>query len=217
MILPGAIFRLSQSKANAVFLTFDDGPHPDTTPKVAEILAKYDCHATFFVVGERLERYPALGKMLADAGHTVGNHSFTHKKTCFLSLSNFLRDVQTTQHLIETSIGKPCHYFRPPHGRILPGRIKRLNELRLKVVLWDVFVPDYQPDFTAAQIIRRVLRHTRAGSIILLHDTSSNAWETVQALPTILQSLRDRGFQLCALPGIDEMSCRRSSSGVEGD
>ncbi len=205
LFLPGAIFVIPQPESKTVYLTFDDGPDPDTTPQIVEILAKYDCHATFFVVGERIKQYPEIGKMIVDSGHIVGNHLLFHSGISFLSPACFLQQIQTTQQIIESITNQPCPYFRPPYGRILPGTISRLRQQGVYVVLWNVFVPDYRPGFHMVNIIRRVQHLTKPGAIILLHDFSLNVKETIQALPAILQDLKDRGLQSSRLPQPDSL------------
>jgi peptidoglycan/xylan/chitin deacetylase (PgdA/CDA1 family) len=179
---------------NAVALTFDDGPHPEGTPRVLEILAAHDAKASFFLVGEQVARRPALAADIAAAGHTVALHGGRHRCQLRLTRSQIEDDLARGADAIASAIGAAPELHRPPYG-IYSAQGLKLARRRYTPVLWSRWGKDWRRLTTPARIAARAGEGLVAGDVILLHDadfySSRGSWRrTVEALPSILQSAR---------------------------
>lgn len=189
----GSCFNLDEAKP-AVYLTFDDGPIPESTPWLLKTLEKYGAKATFFMVADNARRYPLLHKAVVEAGHAVGNHTFHHKPPFRQSLEEMMADVRIADEVLHSRL------FRPPHGLILPNQQKALAEAGYRIVMFDLNTLDYRADRTPQQIIDSISRNVRPGCIINLHDSLKSIGKLKECLPEILSMLLDRGFLLLPLP-----------------
>jgi peptidoglycan/xylan/chitin deacetylase (PgdA/CDA1 family) len=176
-----------------VILTFDDGPDPRYTPQVLDILKAYGAKATFFEVGRNVAKHPELTRRAHEAGHSVQNHTWTHADLRKLSWVQFKDQVESTDQSIIAQTGETPRCLRPPYGAVNPLVTKRIASLGKKVQLWSVDSRDWTRPGTAA-IVSRVLAGVRNGSVILMHDGGGNRSQTVAALPTILKTLKARGY-----------------------
>ncbi len=176
-----------------VILTFDDGPSPQYTPKVLALLRQYGVKATFFELGQNVARYPAITRRVHAAGHSVQNHTWSHTDLRRMSWAKFRSEVLTTDRVIRAQTGITPHCLRPPYGGANALTYRRAASLGKKVRLWTVDPADWSRPGTST-IVRRVLSKVRNGSVILLHDGGGNRSQTVAALPTILRTLKARGY-----------------------
>ena len=187
-----------------VSITFDDGPNPRATPRILEILRREGVHATFFVLGRHVERWPELVRRMAVEGHQLGNHGFFHKKLHRRS-PGYVRDDITrgTEQIVRASGVRPRH-FRAPHGFRSPWVTPIAASLGQRTVGWSLGVWDSARPGAEA-ITSRALAGMHAGSILLLHDgdgydPDGDRSQTVEALPSIIEGLRRRGFRFTTLP-----------------
>ncbi len=186
MFFPGAIWRINPSEKQ-VFLTFDDGPVPEITPWVLDILDKYHVKACFFCVGDNVRKYPEIYQMILDRGHSVGNHTYHHRQGLKSFTKTYSANVEMAQELIQSKL------FRPPHGHMRINQFFRLKR-KYKVIMWDVITRDYSNKMTARGVLNVVRRYTRPGSIIVFHD-SFKAWPRLkEALPKSIEWLKSRGY-----------------------
>jgi peptidoglycan-N-acetylglucosamine deacetylase len=176
-----------------VVLTFDDGPDLEYTPKVLDILAKYDAKATFFEVGQNVQKHPELTKRIHAAGHSVENHTWNHADLRKLSATAFRQQVMSTDQAIRTQIGSVPGCLRPPYGGVSATVRQRAKALGKDLVVWTVDSRDWTKPGTAA-IVQRVVKNVHSGSVILMHDGGGNRSQTVAALPTILKTLKAQGY-----------------------
>jgi len=192
--LTGAGRYLARGSGTApeIALTFDDGPHPGFTPQVLDILARYQVPATFFCVGINVAGYPELVRQVADAGHLVGNHTWSHPYLPDLGRDEVLRQVDATAAALRTA-GLSTTLVRPPYGARTPEALTWFAELGLTTVLWDVDTGDWSVPGTAA-ILDEAATAT-AGSVILMHDAGGDRTQTVEALPRILEDLLSQGYR----------------------
>ncbi len=197
-ILPGVLFRAPNFQ-RVVFLTFDDGPHPTTTPQILEILAEFGAQATFFVRGDRIPEAPGVLLRILKQGHALGNHGFSHRRLWVKKRKEIIREVEETNKLLQKTANFSPQLFRPPYGKVRPGLAKLVENLGLKTILWSVDARDYAETTTSQDVVRTVLSGARSGSIVLLHDAGPTAAKTREALPIILKNLTERGFQLLPL------------------
>lgn len=189
----GVVWRMNPS-SKVVYLTFDDGPIPECTPQVLEILSHYGVKASFFMVAENVNRYPYLLQHVREADHTIGNHTYHHLKGYKTCLTSYLRDIADAHAVLQT------HLFRPPHGRMTYSQKKALREAGYQIYLWDVLTHDYNPKYTPAKILRIVQHFTRNGSIIVFHDSLKSKDRMLQALPKVIEWLQAEGYSIQPLP-----------------
>ena len=188
-LFPGAIFRIPSPKGERprVFLTFDDGPIPEVTPWVLDVLDRFGVKATFFMVGQNVERYPHLLEEVRRRGHAVGNHTLHHIQGASATTMRYMRDSAEGARLTGSLL------FRPPHGWLRPRQLWALKK-HYKVVMYDLVTRDYSRHMTAGDVIDNVKRFTRDGSIIVFHD-SLKSWPRLQeALPASLEWLLAQGY-----------------------
>ncbi len=180
-----------------VALTFDDGPYPPSTEPILDLLKSHGAKATFFVVGNRIRRYPELILREQREGHEIANHTYNHKYFNRHSDSTMLQDeiVKTEAHLQEMDIEKP-KLFRPPGGYYNEAMVRKVRSLGYTTVLWSWHqdTKDWRKPGVQA-IVDRVMNHVRNGDIILFHDYVPGSMETVEALKLILPALNEQGYQ----------------------
>ena len=187
------LFRLDDGKPS-VYLTFDDGPIPESTPWLLKTLEEHGAKATFFMVADNARRYPELHSAVVDAGHSIGNHTFHHKPPFRQGVKEMMDDVALADDVLHSKI------FRPPHGLILPRQQKALSEAGYTIVMFDLNTLDYRADRTPEQIIDSVSHNVRPGCIINFHDSLKSIDKLRVALPEILALLRRQGYHLLPLP-----------------
>ena len=181
-----------------IALTFDDGPNPYYTPLILNILQQYHVKATFFCVGRLVAAYPGLVIQEYDAGHVIGNHSWSHPDMALLSAASIRLQLVSTSNTIQEATGVRPLYFRPPYGIMSVAVLTQAYQLGLTTVIWNDEARDWQLP-GASVIVKRILGLARNGAIILLHDGGGNRSQTVAALPFIIRGLRSRGFQLVTI------------------
>lgn len=192
MLIPGALFR-PEVTDRRVFLTFDDGPIPEVTPWVLDILDRYGVKATFFMVGQNVERHPELLEEVRRRGHSVGNHTLHHLQGSKVTTRRYLMDVSRADSLIGSRL------FRPPHGWLRPRQAKALS-VRYRVVMYDLVTRDYSKRIDARRVVENVMRYARSGSIIVFHD-SFKSWPRLQeALPRSIEWLISQGYSFSTIP-----------------
>lgn len=175
----------------AVYLTFDDGPIPEVTPKVLEILDKYGVKATFFMVGENIDKHPEVFEMVVQGGHAIGNHTYNHMKGWKVSTAEYIANVQ--------KFPKETKIFRPPYGRTWVWQRKAVKNLGYEIYLWDVLTRDYNPRRTPEAMLRQIQRQTRPGSIINFHDSVKSNERMLEVLPKAIEWLLANGYELKTL------------------
>ncbi|MFN3874482.1 MAG: polysaccharide deacetylase family protein [Flavobacteriales bacterium] len=190
--MAGRIWRMPAHE-RSLYLTFDDGPVAETTPWVLDTLAAHGAKATFFVVGANAERHPALLRRIRDAGHAIGNHTFSHLNGWRTPLREYLADVARAQAITGTRL------FRPPYGRMTWAQARALRASH-SLVMWDVLSRDYDPATPPERCLGHVLRHARPGSIIVLHDSAKAEPRLRHALPRALETLGTHGYAFKPLP-----------------
>jgi peptidoglycan/xylan/chitin deacetylase (PgdA/CDA1 family) len=187
---------------HAVALTFDDGPDPVFTPRVLDILAQFGGRATFFVIGKRAEQYPEIIRAIAEAGHEVGNHTYTHRPLWLLPPRQTREEIDRCTHVLTTILGEPPRYFRPPWGQSNFAAIRHSTRVRQQWVLWSLRGEGWVPLARPEMIVRTVARQLHPGAIIDLHDGGGFARtpaRLVAALPGLLRLLQERGYRSLTL------------------
>lgn len=189
-----------------VCLTFDDGPTPDYTPKILDLLKKYDAKATFFVLGEFVNYYPEIATRIIEEGHEIGNHTFSHPEMTQLSIEELQSEILATERTICFHTKAKCSLFRPTYGVFRAESINQVESLGYRVVLWsrDMFVKDWELPGSEV-IVERVLENIGNGSIILLHDAGGNREQTVEATRKLIPTLLERGYHFITVSELIEL------------
>jgi peptidoglycan/xylan/chitin deacetylase (PgdA/CDA1 family) len=186
-IYPKALWRINPEE-HAVYLTFDDGPIPESTPFILDTLREFGVKATFFMVGENVERYPDLYRRIVEEGHQVGNHTYNHMGSLRHYIVTYYNNVEKANELIHS------HLFRPPHGWMWLGAYNMLRR-KYKIVMWDLVTRDYSHLLNAFDVLRNVVLYTRNGSIITFHDSLKSIEKLRYALPASLRYLKEQGYE----------------------
>ena len=188
----GVVWRENPS-SKVVYLTFDDGPIPECTPQLLDILKQYGVKATFFMVAENAERYPELLARVRDEGHVVGNHTYHHMRGYKHDTQTYVRDALRGAEVLQTTL------FRPPHGRMRNNQKKALINQGYTIYLWDVLTHDYNPHYSVDKMLAVVKRYTRNGSILVMHDSLKSKDRMLEALPQIIEWLQANGYEMGVL------------------
>jgi peptidoglycan/xylan/chitin deacetylase (PgdA/CDA1 family) len=168
-------------------LTFDDGPVPEVTPLILDILNRYGWKATFFCVGENVVKHPALYQDVLNQGHAVGNHSFNHMKGFENSTADYVDNVNKAAIYIKSKL------FRPPHGRIKSAQIKALKD-DYEIIMWDLITYDYNAKLSTETILKTVKKHLRRGSIVVFHDSIKARNNVLSVLPRAIEFWEANGY-----------------------
>ena len=186
-LYPRALWRMDKN-VKAVYLTFDDGPIPNITPWVLDLLDKYNIKATFFLVGDNVRKHPEEFKMIVERGHRVGNHTFNHISGLKYLSYNYLENTNKADELIKSKL------FRPPHGWMRWGQYMVLSH-RYTVVMWDLVTRDYSKRLNGCQVLGIVKKYVRNGSIITFHDSIKSEKNLKYALPRAIEWLLEQGYE----------------------
>jgi peptidoglycan/xylan/chitin deacetylase (PgdA/CDA1 family) len=195
-IYPHAIWRMDPSE-KAVYLTFDDGPIPEATPYVLDVLAHFNIRATFFVVGDNVRKHPDIFQQVVDAGHRIGNHTYNHIGGFRWLSWKYLENTQKAEDIIgKYDPRTPKSFlFRPPHGWMRPLQYRVIRRQGYQIIMWDLVTRDYSRRLTAQDVLDNVKRYARNGSIITFHDSLKSIDKLRKILPDALQWLKDQGYE----------------------
>ena len=195
-IFPNYIWDIPNHE-NKVFLTFDDGPIPEITEWTLEQLKKYDAKATFFCIGNNIEKYPEIFNNIITQGHALGNHTFNHLNGWKNSTEDYIENVKLCQSQISNPKSQILNLFRPPYGKIKPSQSRILRKLGYKIIMWDILSYDFDQTITPEKCLDNVLKNVVNGSIIVFHDNVKAEQNLKYALPKTLAFLKEKGF-VCA-------------------
>lgn len=175
------------SRLKNIYLTFDDGPIPEVTPWVLDILDLYGIKATFFCVAENVWRYSAIYQEILRRGHRTGNHTYNHLRGFFTSTKRYLANVEKAADFVQSDL------FRPPHGELRSVQYFKLRK-KYQIIQWDVITRDYNPDLSGEQVLSIVKKYARNGSIIVFHDSLKSERNMRYAMPKAIEFLLEQGY-----------------------
>lgn len=194
LLFPEAIWRIKRKGgARAVYLTFDDGPIPEETPWVLDLLDRYGIKATFFMVGDNVRRHPELLEEVRRRGHSYGNHTMHHLQGMKTLTRRYLRDIAEACEHIDSPL------FRPPHG-LLRWKQARAIKDHFNIVMYDLVSRDYSRKLTGPEVLANVKRYARNGSIIVFHDSLKASRNMRYALPKAIEWLLEQGYEFRPIP-----------------
>ena len=184
----GKLLWRKSSSEKVIYLTFDDGPVPEVTPLVLDLLDEYNLKATFFCVGENVEKYPGIYNEVLRRGHKTGNHTFNHLKGVSVSTEEYIANVEKAAKSIESKL------FRPPYGRLKSKQRKALKA-GYEIVMWDVITYDYNSNLSPITIMQNIKRYSRNGSLVVFHDSVKAERNMLTVLPLAIEYWNSKGYR----------------------
>lgn len=193
-IFPGFVWDMPDSK-KTVYLTFDDGPTPKVTEWVLALLKGHDIKATFFCIGNNIEKHPDIFQKIIDEGHTIANHTYNHVNGWNTENTAYFENIEAcAQSISKRKPDDGVKLFRPPYGKIKSGQAKRVREMGYKIIMWDVLSADFDTTITPERCLQNVIQNTTHGSIIIFHDSIKASSNLEYALPKAIDYLKENGF-----------------------
>jgi peptidoglycan-N-acetylglucosamine deacetylase len=200
LLRKGTVYRVPISE-KVVALTFDDGPSLEWTPKILDKLKEAKVKATFFMLGDHVKMYPSIAQRVAEEGHEIENHTFTHHVLIYYTMDELKKEIKDTENIIQSTTGRRTKYFRPPKAWLTAQEKAKVNEMGYKIVLWSLNSKDWVT-FDDKYMIRYILHHVHPGDIILFHDSGGvlstqggDRSETVSVIKRLVEKLRDKGYR----------------------
>lgn len=190
----GNVIWRANTTSKVIYLTFDDGPVPEVTPKVLDILDCYGWKATFFCVGENVAKHPELYSDILNRGHKTGNHTFNHLKGFEYSDLEYVNNVEKAAKFIDSKL------FRPPHGRIKPSQLRVLKK-KYTIIMWDVITHDYNKKLSPEKVFGNIKQYLRRGSIVVFHDSLKAEKNMLEVLPRAIEFWQSKGYSWALLEG----------------
>lgn len=199
-IFPNYVWDIPNNQ-NKVFLTFDDGPTPEITEWTLEQLKQYNAKATFFCIGNNIEKCPDIFKKVIKEGHSIGNHSFNHLKGWKTNTDEYIENILLCESQITSqnfgNKSETKNLFRPPYGKIKLSQSQKLRALGYKIIMWDIISYDFDTETSEEKCLQNVLKNIKSGSIIVFHDSQKAERNLKYVLPKTLEFLEEKGF-VCA-------------------
>jgi peptidoglycan/xylan/chitin deacetylase (PgdA/CDA1 family) len=185
-----------------VYLTFDDGPIPEVTPWVLDLLKEHNVKAIFFCIGDNIKKHPEIFKRILSEGHAIGNHTFHHINGWKTNTEDYLKDVASFEKEILTHLEQPLTnhvspittLFRPPYGKLTSKQSKRLQKKGYKIIMWDVLSYDFDSTVSEEKCLQNVLKNIEKGSIVVFHDSLKAEKKLRFVLPKVLEFIKEKGW-----------------------
>ncbi len=203
-LFPSFVWNIN-TEEKTVYLTFDDGPVPQVTPWVLDQLNTFNAKATFFCVGDNINRYPDLFDRIVEEGHQVGNHSYNHLAGWKSDNVDYFKNIRKCAHQVNTDL------FRPPYGKMKPRQAEFLSRY-YKIVMWDILSGDFDEENSPERCVRNVVNNVRKGSIIVFHDSLKAFPNLKIALPQVLEELQKRGYTFESIPATQKVKMHQLTS-----
>lgn len=171
-----------------IYLTFDDGPHPEITVEVMDLLESHGFKGTFFCIGDNVSKYPETYRSIIERGHSVGNHTYHHVNGLRTADEEYLDEVKQCKEVVDSS------WFRPPYGRIKKSQIRALKS-SYKLVLWSLLSWDFKQGLDTKKSLKKLRKYTRPGTIVVFHDSEKAYSNLMEILPAYLQFLKEENYR----------------------
>lgn len=180
---------------NSIYLTFDDGPTPEITERVLEILDNHHIKATFFCIGDNVRKHPEIVQKIISKQHSVGNHTYSHLKGWKTSTKSYISNTEACEIKLNSLFKiRNSKLFRPPYGKITPWQSYKLRKLGYKIIMWDVLSRDYDASISAEKCYENVIKNVSSGSIIVFHDSNKAKENVLNSLEKTIETLKNKGF-----------------------
>ncbi|AWA29517.1 polysaccharide deacetylase family protein [Flavobacterium magnum] len=178
-----------------VYLTFDDGPTPDVTDWVLDVLGTHQIKATFFCIGNNITDNPDLFRRIVREGHAIGNHTYNHLNGWKTANDTYMENISRCQKILEENSPLPGRLFRPPYGKIKRAQATEVLKRGYKIIMWDVLTVDYDKEVSPKKCVENATRRTTSGSILIFHDSLKARVNLQIALPETIRILKEKGFR----------------------
>ncbi|WHT37814.1 polysaccharide deacetylase family protein [Myroides sp. mNGS23_01] len=201
-ILPFLFPRYTWQKSKqdkVIYLTFDDGPIPEVTEWVLDVLQQQQISATFFCIGDNIRKHPAIFQRIIAEQHRIGNHTFHHVKGWETPLEDYIANVKQCQQEIVKHRKEGTPLFRPPYGKITKKQANYLLNQGYEIIMWSIITKDYEADLSPQQCLKRTIKRITPGSIIVFHDSLKAEKNMKYALPLLLEYLKKEGYSFATL------------------
>jgi len=215
LVRKGTIYRVAEEE-KLVALTFDDGPSPVWTPQILDALKKAGVKATFFMIGEHVEKYPEIARRVAQEGHEIGNHTYGHQNLLYFNKQELKDEIKKNEKIIKGVTGVTTKYFRPPKAWLSKREKKKIKEMGYKIILWSLNSKDWVT-FDDKYMIRYLVKNIRPGDIILFHDSGGafateggDRHETVLAVSRLVEKLEEKGYRFVTISELLKNSKEKS-------
>lgn len=180
---------------NSIYLTFDDGPTPEITERVLEILDNHHIKATFFCIGDNVRKDSEIVQKIISKQHSVGNHTYSHLKGWKTSTKSYISNTEACEIKLNSLFKiRNSKLFRPPYGKITPWQSYKLRKLGYKIIMWDVLSKDYDASISAEKCYENVIKNVSSGSIIVFHDSNKAKENVLNSLEKTIETLKNKGF-----------------------
>lgn len=204
LLRKGTFYRVNVPE-KLVALTFDDGPSPVWTPQILDELKKAQVKATFFMLGNHVEKYPEVARRVVAEGHEIGNHTYDHHVLLYYKVDELEKELNEAESVIKTVTGKNTKYFRPPKAWLTAEEKRKVKEMGYEIILWSLNSKDWVT-FHDKQITSYILRHIHPGDIILFHDSGGvftaeggSRKQTVKTIPRLVRKLKEKGYRFVTI------------------
>jgi len=182
-------------RAKTVYLTFDDGPIPEATPWVLDVLREHNIKATFFCIGDNIQKHPDAFQQVISDGHTIGNHTFNHLNGWNTDKETYVSNFEKCEKAIQEKYSGTAKLFRPPYGKIKNAQAKIVRQQGYKIIMWDVLSADFDQSITSQQCLLNVTNNVSNGSIIIFHDSIKASANLRYALPEAIKYLKKNNYE----------------------
>ena len=202
-LYPERIWAFSREE-KSIYLTFDDGPIPEVTPWVLDELKKYNAKATFFCIGENVQKHPEIFQRILSEGHSVGNHTFNHLNGWKTATSEYIENVDKAEGQMGNNSKfkiQDSRLFRPPYGKITSKQAKILQRKGFKIVMWDIISYDYDANTSPEKCLQNVLKNIKPGSVVVFHDSLKAEKNLRFLLPKVLEIIKEDGYLVESIRG----------------
>jgi peptidoglycan/xylan/chitin deacetylase (PgdA/CDA1 family) len=181
---------------NTIYLTFDDGPTPEITERVLEILDNHHIKATFFCIGDNVRKHPEIVQKIISKQHSAGNHTYSHLKGWKTKTKTYISNTEACEIKLNSLFKiRNSKLFRPPYGKITPWQSYKLRKLGYKIIMWDVLSKDYDASISAEKCYENVIKNVSSGSIIVFHDSNKAKENVLNSLEKTIETLKSKGFK----------------------
>jgi peptidoglycan/xylan/chitin deacetylase (PgdA/CDA1 family) len=181
---------------NTIYLTFDDGPTPEITERVLEILDKHHIKATFFCIGDNVRKHPEIVQKILSKQHSLGNHTYSHLKGWKTPTKTYISNSEACEIKLNSLFKiRNSKLFRPPYGKITPWQSYKLRKLGYKIIMWDVLSKDYDASISAEMCYENVIKNVSSGSIIVFHDSNKAKENVLNSLEKTIETLKSKEFK----------------------
>ncbi len=197
-LFPSYVWNID-TKAKELYLTFDDGPTPEITEWVLDMLNRYNAKATFFCIGNNIEKHPEIFESILKKEHAIGNHTYNHLKGWKHKTKAYINDVILTDELIKSKNSESENLFRPPYGKFKTKQSKQIQELGYKVVMWDILSYDWDKSVSEETCLKNIISAAKEGSIVVFHDSVKASRNLKYALPKVLDYYSEKGYAFKSL------------------